>query len=197
MKLKGREVALLGGHHDEGGTSSVCREKGREASMLPVPAPLLQCSAKQGSLFQQAGPVFGTGNHKLVALDGSLIDRQTCEHRSARRKARRERNRERGRVVVDDLKDFWKWLDLTAAGLPSQGKANTEQATRTGIKRQDLSGPEEVVYGGRRGRVIRYIHDPFGALDLLELGFGDSKVRLHGYFGEDDEFMEVDRKRIG
>jgi hypothetical protein len=98
---------------------------------------------------------------------------------------------------VNDFKDFWKWLDLAVAGLPNQGGANTEQAKRTSIQLQDLSGPGEVVYGGRRGRVIRYIHDPFGALDLLELGFRDSTVRLHGYFSRDNEFMEVDRKRMG
>jgi hypothetical protein len=100
-------------------------------------------------------------------------------------------------AVVDDFKDFWKWLDLAGAGLPNQGRANSKRAKRTGIKLQDLSGTGEVVYEGRRGRVIRHISDPFGALDLLELGFGDSHVRLHGYFGSDDEFMKVDRKRLG
>jgi hypothetical protein len=97
---------------------------------------------------------------------------------------------------LDDLEESGQHIDLVARGLLRQGRANTEQAKRTAISFNNLSGPKEVVHGGRRGRVIRYIPDPFGSLELQELGFGDSHVRLHGNFNG-DEFMEVGSKRMG
>jgi len=55
-----------------------------------------------------------------------------------------------------------------------------------------------VTFEGRQGSVIRYAvrFDASRSLDLLVLGFGDSYLALYGYFGGDDEFMEVERELI-
>ena len=73
-----------------------------------------------------------------------------------------------------------------------------ERGTPTGIKYRGLTDPTGVTFEGRQGSVIRYAvrFDASRSLDLLVLGFGDSYLALYGYFGGDDEFMEVDRKRI-
>lgn len=60
--------------------------------------------------------------------------------------------------------------------------------TPTGIKREDLSGPQGTTYQGERATVV-HVRDS-GSEVVLVLGFGDREIELFGYFA-DDEFMEL------
>ena len=68
----------------------------------------------------------------------------------------------------------------------------------TGIKGQDVAPVEPrgityVTFEGKRAAVTRYVAT--SSPEILELGFGDSHLRLYGYF-DGEEFMEVDRQAI-
>lgn len=77
-------------------------------------------------------------------------------------------------------------------------EADAEAPRRTGITRSDVASPSgELAFEGGRWRVQLYLIDPLGERDLLELASGDSTIRLLGYFGNDHEFMEVQRTRKG
>jgi hypothetical protein len=61
----------------------------------------------------------------------------------------------------------------------------------TGIKREDLTGPQGITYQGERATIVD-VRDSGSEVELL-LGFGDREILLSGYF-DGDEFMELNSR---
>ena len=62
-----------------------------------------------------------------------------------------------------------------------------EEGRPTGIKWEDLSGPQVTAYRGERATGVHVEHS--GPEVVLVLGFGDRNIELFGYF-EGDEFIK-------
>lgn len=59
----------------------------------------------------------------------------------------------------------------------------------TGIKRGDITGPQDVIYHGEQATVVEARN--FDSEVELLLGFRDREILLFGYFDDDDEFIEL------
>ena len=74
----------------------------------------------------------------------------------------------------------------------------TDKGKPTGIKYQDIARPGAagityVTFERKRAAVTRYVAS--SSQEIVELGFGNSHLRLYGYF-DGDEFMEVHRSPL-